>query len=86
MYEYFKSYTKEKFLNEKTTAIYKKRKVDVESVFGFLKDHLGFTRFHVRGHEQVTNEIGLLIILNGSKFQINIKNLRKLVVRWRGIC
>ena len=73
-WEYFKSYTKEKLSDEKTTAIYKKRKVDVEPVFGFLKAHLGFTRFHVRGHEQVTNEIGLALMA---------VNLRKLAVRWR---
>lgn len=74
MWEYFKSYTKEKISDEKTTAIYKKRKVDVEPVFGFLKTHLGFTRFHVRGYEQVTNEIGLALMA---------VNLRKLAVRWR---
>ncbi|WP_317912941.1 transposase, partial [Carnobacterium maltaromaticum] len=43
-------------------------------VFGFLKAHLGFTRFHVRGHEQVTNEMGLALMA---------VNLRKLAVRWR---
>lgn len=74
-WEYFKSYTKEKLLDEKTTAIYKKRKVDVEPVFGFLKALLGFTRFHVRGHEQVTNEIDLALMA---------VCLRKLAVSWRG--
>lgn len=74
-WEYFKSYTKEKLSDEKTSAIYKKRKVDVEPVFGFLKAHLGFTRVHVRGHEQVTNELGLALMA---------VNLRKLAVRWRG--
>lgn len=74
-WEYFKSYTKEKLSDEETMAIYKKRKVDVEPVFGFLKAHLGFTRVHVRGHEQVTNQLGLALMA---------VNLRKLSVRWKG--
>ncbi|WP_425393652.1 transposase [Carnobacterium gallinarum] len=61
-----------KLLDEKTTAIYKKRKVDV--VFCFLKARIGFTRFYVRGHEQVTNEIGLALMTI---------NLGKLAIRWR---
>nr|WP_169741046.1 transposase [Carnobacterium gallinarum] len=70
----FSGRKKEKLLDEKTTAIYKKRKVDVEPVFGFLKAHLGFTRFYVQGHEQVTNEIGLTLMAI---------NLGKLTVRGR---
>src|SRR5699024_10424757 len=34
--------------NETTRKIYGKRKIDVETVFGFLKANLGFARFSVR--------------------------------------
>ncbi|WP_033370362.1 transposase, partial [Siminovitchia fordii] len=39
--------------------IYKKRKTDVEPVFGFLKANLRFTRLSVRGKKKVENELGL---------------------------
>src|SRR5699024_1905201 len=45
-------------LKEETGAIYGKRKIDVEPVFGFLKANLCFTRMSVRGKEKVENEIG----------------------------
>ncbi|MGO2963312.1 MAG: transposase [Carnobacterium maltaromaticum] len=64
---------KRKAFRRENNRIYKQRKVDFEPVFGFLKAYLGFTRFHVRGQEQVTNEIGLALMA---------VNLRKLAVRW----
>ena len=35
--------------DERKAALYAKRKVDVESVFGNIKDNLVFTRFLLRG-------------------------------------
>jgi transposase len=37
-----------------------KRSIDVESVFGHIKGCRGFRRFHLRGLEKVTVELGLL--------------------------
>jgi len=45
-----------KLLGETTGVIYRKRKIDVEPVFGFLKANLRFTRFSVRGESKVENE------------------------------
>ncbi|MGN7313558.1 transposase, partial [Alkalicoccobacillus gibsonii] len=53
-----KTYTKQLLSEEKTGALYRKRKIDVEPVFGFLKANLGFTRFSVRRTEKVKNEMG----------------------------
>jgi len=48
-WEQQKEYIREKLSEEKTGAIYRQRKIDVEPIFGFLKANLGFTRFSVRG-------------------------------------
>ena len=71
-WEQQKEYVRAKLSEEKTGAIYRQRKTDVEPVFGFLKANLGFTRFSVRGKSKVENEIGLALMA---------VNLRKYVVR-----
>ncbi|MEK4563404.1 IS1182 family transposase [Alkalihalobacillus sp. FSL R5-0424] len=53
-----KAYTQQLLSEEKTGALYRKRKIDVEPVFGFLKANLGFTPFSVRRTEKVKNEMG----------------------------
>src|SRR5699024_5365562 len=53
-----KAYIRTQLSKEETGAIYGKRKIDVEPVFGFLKANLCFTRMSVRGKEKVENEIG----------------------------
>lgn len=42
-WEQQKEYVRTKLSDEKTGAIYRKRKIDVETVFGFLKANLRFT-------------------------------------------
>ncbi|MFJ7951474.1 IS1182 family transposase, partial [Lysinibacillus sp. NPDC096418] len=71
-WEQQKEYVRAKLSEEKTGAIYRKRKIDVEPVFGFLKANLGFTRFSVRGKSKVENDIGLALMA---------VNLRKYAVR-----
>jgi adenine-specific DNA glycosylase len=71
-WEQQKEYIREKLLDEKTGAIYRQRKIDVEPIFGFLKANLGFTRFSVRGKSKVENDIGLALMA---------VNLRKYAVR-----
>ncbi|MCB5953037.1 transposase [Enterococcus sp. BWT-B8] len=55
----YKGQMKQLLSEEKTGAIYRRRKIDVKPAFGFLKTILGFTRLSVRGKEQVKNELGL---------------------------
>lgn len=67
-WEQQKEYVRTKLSEEKTGAIYRQRKIDVEPVFGFLKANLGFTRFSVRGKSKVEHEIGLALTA------VNIRN------------
>ncbi|MEK5062337.1 IS1182 family transposase [Cytobacillus sp. FSL R5-0596] len=68
-WEQQKEYVRAKLSDEKTSAIYRKRKIDVEPVFGFLKANLRFTRFSVRGKLKAENEMGLaLMAVNLRKF------------------
>ena len=52
---------------------YRKRKQTVEPIFGIIKSVLGFTRFHLRGIENVKNEWTLIALAH------NCKRLSKLV-------
>jgi hypothetical protein len=62
---------KEKLLSEQGTALRKQRSIDVETVFGRIKQDWGFRRFLLRGLEKVKAEWGLLCIAH---------NLAKLAV------
>lgn len=71
-WEQQKEYVRAKLSEEKTSAIYRKRKIDVEPVFGFLKANLRFARFSVRGKSKVENEMGFaLMAVNLRKFTAN---------------
>ena len=71
-WEQQKEYVRAKLSEEKTSAIYRKRKIDVEPVFGFLKANLRFNRFSVRGKSKVENEMGFaLMAVNLRKFTAN---------------
>ena len=71
-WEQQKEYVRAKLSDEETGAIYRKRKIDVEPVFGFLKANLRFTRFCVRGKSKVKNEMGFaLMAVNLRKFTAN---------------
>jgi hypothetical protein len=61
-WEQQKEYVRTQLSEEKTRAIYRQRKIDVEPVFGFLKANLGFTRFSVCGKSKVEYEIGLALM------------------------
>lgn len=68
-WEYQKEYVREKLSEEKSGSIYRRRKIDVEPVFGFLKANLGFTRFSLRGKSKIETDIGLaLMAVNLRKF------------------
>jgi transposase len=53
---------KELLLSEQGTSLRKQRSVDVETVFGRIKQDWGFRRFLLRGLEKVKTEWGLLCI------------------------
>lgn len=53
---------KELLLSEQGTALRKQRSIDVETVFGRIKQDWGFRRFLLRGLEKVKAEWGLLCI------------------------
>ncbi|SDN73485.1 Transposase DDE domain-containing protein [Psychrobacillus sp. OK028] len=72
-WEQQKEYVRTQLSEEKTGAIYRQRKIDVEPVFGFLKANLGFTRFSVRGKSKVEHEIGLaLMAVNIRKYAARV--------------
>ncbi|WP_331252880.1 transposase [Limosilactobacillus reuteri] len=57
-------------------AIYRRRKFDVEPVFGHMKRDFGIRRTHLRGQRAVENDIGLaLMALNLTKFGQSISRL-----------
>ncbi|MDO4671203.1 MAG: transposase [Aerococcus sp.] len=60
--------------SSETGKIYNRRKIDVETVFGFMKVSLGFTRFTIRGLDKVRKQTGLLIIA------INLRKLSKVAM------
>jgi transposase len=62
---------KEKLLSALGTALRKQRSIDVETVFGRIKQDWGFRRFLLRGLQKVKTEWGLLCIAH---------NLAKLAV------
>ncbi len=67
VYEFYKQFTREKLSYPKTSSIYSKRKIDVETFFGNLKANLGFTRMSVRGIEKVETEVNIACMTTNLK-------------------
>jgi hypothetical protein len=61
-----------------TSKIYKRRKIDVEPVFGDVKQNMDFTRMHVRGKEKVKQELGFVFLAH------NLKKLCTRVKKYEG--
>ncbi|MGC6770436.1 transposase, partial [Enterococcus sp. LJL51] len=68
---------KKKLSDEKTGSIYRQRKIDVEPVFGHLKAHLAFHRFHLRGKQGAKIDVGLALMA------LNLRKLGKYMERKR---
>ena len=64
---------KEKLKTEEAKAKYKRRKYTVEPVFGIIKNVLGFTRFSLRGLENVKTEWLLVTLAFNCKRLCNLK-------------
>ncbi|WP_428206126.1 transposase [Enterococcus cecorum] len=52
VWEYIKVKANKKIENEETASYYAQRKIDVETVFGNIKQNMNFRRFHVRGSKK----------------------------------
>src|SRR5699024_27626 len=61
-WEYFKAKEKERLYSDIGANIYARRKIDVESVFGHLKSYLKFTKFTVRGNENIKKQMGFVLM------------------------
>ena len=62
-----KAKAKERLLSEKGIAHRKRRSIEVEPVFGMLKQNKGFRRFYTRGIDNVSIEFGLLALAHNLK-------------------
>jgi hypothetical protein len=60
--EHFKAQARDNLNSEKGIKLRKQRCIDVESVFGDIKENYGFRRFMLRGLEKVNVEFGLISI------------------------
>ena len=65
---------KQKLSTEQAKAKYKRRKCTVETVFGIIKNVLGFTRFLLRGIEKVKTEWLLVTLAYNCKRLCNLKS------------
>ncbi|WGN88626.1 transposase [Ligilactobacillus faecis] len=85
-WECFKWKVKTNFSNIEKNKIYRRRKYEIEPIFGNLKAYWGFTRFTVRSKKKVNRQMGIaLIALNmwemstsSSKISPNNKNKKKI--------
>lgn len=74
--DYFKNKVKKDLSNPDNAALYCKRKIDVESSFGYLKASLKFTRFTVRGNRKVKCQMFVaLMAMNMNKLAGVLANL-----------
>lgn len=75
-WNYYKAKVKATLSSDEGKAIYRRRKFDVEPVFGHMKRDFGIRRTHLRGQRAVENDIGLaLMALNLTKFGQSISRL-----------
>lgn len=61
-WNYFKAKIKETLSSDEGKAIYRRRKYDVEPVFGRLKSDFRMRRTHLRGQRGVENDLGIALM------------------------
>ncbi|ADQ05511.1 transposase IS4 family protein [Caldicellulosiruptor owensensis OL] len=76
--EKLKNEVRERLLSEEGKEIYSRRKIEVETVFGLIKNNKGFRRFLLRGLKGVKLEWGLVCIA------YNIERLAKIIIEGWG--
>ena len=63
----YRKAAKERLTSEQGKAHRSQRPVDVEAVFGNIKQNKKFTRYHLRGKSKVSIETGLIAIAHNLK-------------------
>jgi transposase len=76
----YRQLARENLLSEEGQRLRKQRGVDVEPVFGRIKENWGFRRFLLRGLQKVTIEWGLLCLAHNLAKVGSCQNERKLAV------
>jgi len=71
--EAYKEQARKNLLSPEGIFLRKQRNVDVETVFGDIKQNQGFRKFNLRGYEKVNVEFGLIALAH------NLKKIRKLI-------
>ena len=71
-----KSRARARLLSEHGIAHRKKRPIEVEAVFGMLKQNMGFRRFMLKGLDKVSIEFGLLAMAHNLKKLAKMADLR----------
>ncbi|WLR79430.1 IS1182 family transposase [Limosilactobacillus reuteri] len=80
-WNYYKAKVKETLSSDEGKSIYRRRKFDVEPVFGRMKRDFGVRRTHLRGQQAVENDVGLtLMALNLTKLGKTINQLSPFLV------
>ena len=74
-WNYYKERIKENLSSGEGHDIYRRRKYDVEPVFGHMKRDFGVRRTHLRGQKAVENDIGLVLMT------MNLEKLGKMVTQ-----
>ncbi|TPE70799.1 IS1182-like element IS660 family transposase [Halalkalibacterium halodurans] len=77
VYEELKAKQHQKLKSEEGRTLYQKRKTDVESVFGHVKQNLGFRRLHLRGKESVHIELGLVALAHNLRKRATVDRRSK---------
>ncbi|MED0709771.1 transposase, partial [Aneurinibacillus aneurinilyticus] len=62
IWEELKAKVQKALEGDETSVVYARRKVDVESVFGYIKGNRSFRRFSLRGLEKVHTEFGIVAL------------------------
>jgi len=78
-YEKYKFRQRVRLRSEEGKALMKRRREDVEPVFGNLKRNMGFRRFNLRGKRKCELELGLVSLAHNL---LKIRNWVKKAVEW----
>ncbi|WP_143453908.1 IS1182 family transposase, partial [Ligilactobacillus salivarius] len=75
-WNYYKGKIKENLSSDEGQSVYRRRKYDVEPVFGRMKRDFGVRRTHLRGQKPVENDIGLVLM------SMNLVKLGKMIAQF----
>ena len=78
-----KEEVREVLQSEEGKRLYAKRKIEVEPVFGNIKQNKGFRRFMLRGKEKVNTEFGLIAIAHNLSKAIKFFTERNMALEFK---